>query len=126
MNSAALARTAYRQSAVIAPSERTVEYRAFAQITGQLATAEQDESHEGFLKLCPAVQQNRRLWGILAADAAANGNGLPDALRGQIVSLADFTWKHSVKVLRKEADAQPLIDINTAIMRGLRGAEDEG
>ncbi len=48
-------------------------------------------------------------------------NKLPDALRAQLIGLAEFVRKHSLQVLAGKASIVPLIDINTSIMRGLRG-----
>ena len=42
-------------------------------------------------------------------------------LRAQLISLAEFVRKHSLAVLGGRASVAPLIDINTAIMKGLRG-----
>ena len=42
-------------------------------------------------------------------------------LRAQLVSLAEFVRRHSLAVLGGRASIAPLIDINTAIMKGLRG-----
>ena len=46
-------------------------------------------------------------------------NPLPQSLRAQVVYLAQFCHHHSSAVLNANASLQPLIDINTAIMRGL-------
>ncbi|MEM9430996.1 MAG: flagellar biosynthesis regulator FlaF [Pseudomonadota bacterium] len=126
MNSAALARTAYRQTTAIAASERTVEYRVFAKVTAELAAAGQSDDAAAFPRLAEAIASNRRLWTVLASNVASNDNQLPDALRAQIISLANFTWEHSKKVLRRKAGVGPLVDVNTAIMRGLRGASPNG
>ena len=50
-----------------------------------------------------------------------DGNALPVALRAQLVCLAEFVRKHTLRVLGGQASIAPLVDINTAIMRGLRG-----
>ncbi len=50
-----------------------------------------------------------------------DGNKLPDALRAQLIGLAEFVRKHGMQVLAGKASIVPLIDINTSIMRGLRG-----
>ena len=50
-----------------------------------------------------------------------DGNGLPIELRAQIISLAEFVRRHSLAVLGGRASVSALIDINTAIMKGLRG-----
>ncbi len=71
--------------------------------------------------LAEAVYDNHRLWGTLAEDLMRDDNRLPLQLRAQLVSLSEFVRKHSLSVLAGRASVAPLIDINTAIMRGLRG-----
>ena len=48
-------------------------------------------------------------------------DALPQPLRAQIFYLAEFTLQHSRKALTDGLPFAPLIDINTAMMRGLRG-----
>jgi flagellar protein FlaF len=55
----------------------------------------------------------------MAADVADSLNSLAPQLRAQIFYLAEFTELHSKKVLRGEATAEVLIEINTSILRGL-------
>lgn len=52
---------------------------------------------------------------------AAPGNGLPQDLRARLFYLYQFTEHHSGKVLADQGSVDVLIDINTAVMRGLRG-----
>jgi flagellar biosynthesis activator protein FlaF len=53
-----------------------------------------------------------------------DGNALPVPLRAQLISLAEFVRQHSMRVLAGRASIAPLIDINTAIMKGLRGTAE--
>lgn len=69
--------------------------------------------------LVSALHDNRRMWTTLAADVSDSSNGLPASLRAQIFYLAEFTDLHSQKVMNGTADAQVLIEINTAVLRGL-------
>ena len=69
--------------------------------------------------LLDAIDANRRLWNMLAADCATPENKLPITLRGQIISLAMWVARYSSEVLRDGADLEPLIDINRAMMEGL-------
>ena len=73
--------------------------------------------------LVTAIHENRRLWTILAGDVADDGNTLPEQLRAQIFYLAEFTGQHSAKVLSGKAGVEILIEINMAVMRGLRQQE---
>ena len=119
MNAIQMAQNAYRQDAQATRTQRGVEYDAIARITHALKTASQRKT-AGFRDMAAAIHDNRRLWTILAADAAGSGNQLPQALRARIVYLAEFTRLHSSKVLTEGASAAPLIEVNTAILRGLR------
>ena len=119
MNAKFLAEQGYGNQAATTRTARGIEYEAFARATRNLKIA-MDLGPKGFASLVAALHTNRRLWTILAADVAENGNGLPDDLRARIFYLAEFTGEHTRKVLRREESAEDLIEINTAIMRGLR------
>lgn len=112
-------RNAYGDATRALGTPRSVEYNVFSQVTGQLSRAVGDD--RPFADLATALHENMRLWIAVAADVADDGNGLTPQLRAQLLSLANFTRGHSRKVLRSEADPKILIEINTAIMRGLRG-----
>ncbi|SPF81207.1 hypothetical protein PRI8871_03029 [Pseudoprimorskyibacter insulae] len=59
----------------------------------------------------------------MAADAASQENMLPAALKAQVIYLAEFTQAHSAKVLRGQADIAPLLDVNIAVLKGLKMQE---
>lgn len=114
-----MAKTAYAANKTSIRTSRGTEYDAFALVTRRLQTAEA-RGRPGFGDLAQALHANRRLWTMLAADVAEDGNALPQGLRAQIFYLAEFTTQHSRKVLRGDDTAAALVDVNTAIMRGLR------
>jgi len=116
---------AYAQRATPARSLRSIEYELFAQITQRLRTAWANREQD-FPGLVGALADNRKLWSTLAADVAAPGNALPDLLRARLFYLYEFTERHSRRVLDDKAGVDALIEINTAIMRGLRGDGGEG
>jgi flagellar protein FlaF len=117
-----LARTAY--SPVNAPirTGRSVEFEAFARTTRELKRAAENPAL-GFPALARAIHENRRLWIALAADVSDPDNELPDDLKARIIYLSRFTSEHSGLVLRSKAPVNILIEINAAIMRGLRPRE---
>ncbi|MCB1310474.1 MAG: flagellar biosynthesis regulator FlaF [Sedimentitalea sp.] len=119
MNATIQAHRAY--SAVSAPTRtpRGTEYEAVARITHKIRAANA-RGAEGFTALVEALHDNKKLWTIFAVDVADPGNRLPDDLRARIFYLAEFTHHHTSKVLARQADVEPLLDINTAILRGLR------
>lgn len=119
MNSAALAQSAYGATQTPVRTDRSVEYQAFAKVTR--AMSEKSTEAASFVDTIAAVHENRRLWHVLAADVSSDDNALPVDLRAGILSLSHFVARHSSAVLKGDADIEPLIDINTMIMRGLRG-----
>lgn len=109
---------AYQRAATQADSPRELEYRAFGLATAGLMRA-QEEGRANLGGLATALDQNRRLWNMMAADCALEGNQLPGPLRASIISLAMWVMRYSSQVLRDGADVEPLIDINRTIMEGL-------
>jgi flagellar protein FlaF len=124
MNLNAQARSAYAGAAAPIRSERATEYAVFARVTHRLSAVDETDKAT-FPALAAAVSDNQRLWGTLAEDLMSDGNALPLALKGQLVGLAEFVRKHSLRVLAGRASIAPLVDINTSIMRGLRGGGAE-
>ncbi len=114
MNAFQLARSAYSPVAAPLRSAQSTEYDAFANVTRKLREAVTP------IETARAVADNRQLWTLLAADVADPQNGLPQQLRAQIFYLSEFTVVHSRKVLARTASAAALVDINSAVMAGLR------
>jgi flagellar protein FlaF len=99
---------------------RSMEYELLARATKALTRAWTGRKQD-FPGLATALSENLRLWSTLAADVAEPANGLPAALRAQLFYLYQFTSEHSRAVLSDGGSVEVLIDINTAVMRGLRG-----
>ncbi len=114
-----MARTAYSSAAAPIRTNQSTEYDVFAQITGRMKSA-MARGKPGFSQLAAALNDNRRLWVLLASDVADTNNALPEPLRARIFYLAEFTLHHTGKVLDGSGSADVLIDINTTVMRGLR------
>ncbi|MEP2532354.1 flagellar biosynthesis regulator FlaF [Shimia sp.] len=114
-----LAHRAYSRAAVPTRTPRKLEYDTIARITHRLKISAQ-KGKPGFSGLAEAIHDNRKLWTILATDVVGNDNGLPEALRARLFYLAEFTHHHSSKVLSGNASVRPLLEVNTAVLRGLR------
>jgi flagellar protein FlaF len=113
---------AYQNAAKKTEGPRQTEYRAFAAATRSLMDAASlPDTEVG--RRAEALALNRRLWSLLAADCAAEGNSLPQGLRAQIISLSLFVDRHSSAVMRNGAAFDVLIDINRTIMQGLAPAQ---
>lgn len=96
---------------------RDAEYDVFSRVTRMLRQA--DTTGDG-LELIAAVDKNNQLWTILASDLADPGNKLPDQVRAGLLSLSGFVLRHGHRALSRKVGIAPLIDINMAMMRGLR------
>lgn len=124
MNVIEQARRAYGPANSPTKNARSVEYQAFVNVVSRLKKHSAGGADE-FPALVAALHENRTLWTILAADVADPDNALPEPLRAQIFYLAEFTDHQTSKVLRGEGTTDSLIEINTAVMRGLAGTASE-
>ncbi|MCA8888769.1 MAG: hypothetical protein KDA46_08075, partial [Parvularculaceae bacterium] len=69
-----------------------------------------------------AVSRNLQLWTAITADIVSEGNGLPAALRAQLLALAGFVRRASFDALSKgvTAETRTLVEINRNVAGGLR------
>ena len=113
----------YQSTLTVTEGPRQTEYRLFAQVTKALLDAKAEgEKGKEFIT---AIDWNRRLWMTLQMDLASDDNGLSDALKAQLISVAIWVDRHTSSALRGDAKIQPLITVNRAIMEGLEKAPDE-
>jgi flagellar protein FlaF len=119
------ARSAYAAAAAPIRTDRATEFDAFSRVTYDLRSA-WDQRDTAYPALVAAIDRNRRLWSILATGVADQQNALPQDLRARLFYLAEFTMSHSRDVLRGKGDVGPLIDVNIAVMRGLRSGDRPG
>ena len=115
---------AYQTTAARAENPRQTEYRLFGQVTRALMEA--DKMDRSMIReRMDALDWNRRMWSVLGADCSVDGNGLPDLVRANIISLSIWVNKHTSLVMRNQEDIGPLIEINRIIMQGLAPAQEE-
>ncbi|SLN63187.1 flagellar biosynthesis regulator FlaF [Roseisalinus antarcticus] len=120
MNVIERAKRAYAPTSSPVLTGRAAELQLFSQTTARLRNA--TKSPDNFPQLVAALHENRRVWAHMAGEVAEDGNSLPKELRARLFYLYEFVAHHTRKVLRGEADVGPLVEINTAIMRGLKGS----
>ena len=108
---------AYQKAQTSAESPSQVEYRLFAQVTNSLMLIKDRGIRDQ--EMVKALDWNRRMWSVFSSDCGAEGNGLPDQLRGSIISLSIWVSKHSSAVMRGTEEIDDLININRTIMEGL-------
>ncbi len=109
---------AYQTTAQRTENPRLTEYRLFGQVTRALLDAEKLDRSK-IVERMEALDWNRRMWSALAADCSVEGNGLPDMVRANIISLSIWVNKHTSAVMRNSEEIGPLIEVNRIIMQGL-------
>jgi flagellar biosynthesis activator protein FlaF len=114
---------AYQTAQRRAETPREIEYRLFGQVTHALLEA-QKVPYSDVAKRMDAIDWNRRVWSFMAGDCLSTNNSLPEQLRASIVSLSLWVGRYSSDVMQRNADIEPLIDINRTIMQGLAGQID--
>lgn len=122
MSAAAHAHSTYAHPARPLKTPRDIEYDLMAGITGRLKAALPHAKGRLSPSLAAALHDNSRMWATFATDLAHPENAFAEDLRGSLFSLAEFTLQHTARVLGCDATADVLVDINMAIMRGLRGS----
>lgn len=124
MNAQTLARQAYAASAATTRTTRGTEYELIARVTHRIKAAA-EAGPSAFPRLAEALYDNRRLWTTLAIDVSNEKNGLPPELRARIFFLSEFVQDHTRRVLTRKASVRAILEINTAILRGLGASGGE-
>jgi flagellar biosynthesis activator protein FlaF len=111
---------AYQTAQRRVETPREIEYRLFGQVTHALLEIQKLPTSD-VVKRMDAIDWNRRVWTFMAGDCMGSDNALPEQLRASIVSLSLWVGRYSSEVMQKNADIEPLIEINRTIMQGLAG-----
>lgn len=119
MKVAERAREGYGRNAAPLKSPRAAEFEAIARISHRLRNAAKSKT-KNFPEFVSALSENSRLWTTLAADVAQTENELPQDLRARLFWLAEFTTHETRRILRNEGDVGILIEVNAAVLQGLR------
>ena len=119
MNALLKAKNAYSAANAPTRTAKNLEYDALARITRRMIAAA-NKGRSSFAELAEVLHENRKLWSVFEADLLSKDNQLPLDLKGNLLSLAAFTREHTSQVLSRKDTVRPLVEINTAIMRGLR------
>ncbi|MEM7472403.1 MAG: flagellar biosynthesis regulator FlaF [Pseudomonadota bacterium] len=111
--------SAYFDLARTTKSDKSLEYDVIASVTAQLKAA--SESNVTYQKSVEALDRNRRMWGVIATSVADSENSYPEELRANLFYLFEFTSYMTQKILVHDAKIDALVDINMAVLRGLKG-----
>ena len=95
--------------------ERDIFQRAIALLKAA------DGSAHNSPQMLNAIVFVQRLWSFLISDLSSPDNGLPEKLRGQLISVGLWVMRESDLIVRGEASSvTALIDVNTMIKDGLK------
>lgn len=119
MTATTLALRGYSENAVSTRNGRRAEYDVIARITHQLRNTAVN-SKSDFPSYASALHLNQQLWTRLVVDIVDKNNPLPEDLKARIIDLSDFTRTYTRKILREKAPIMPLLEINMAVLRGLK------
>ena len=126
MNAHALnAQSAYGNSGRAVGSDKDNEVHVFQRSIARLRPL----AGPDFKLTGPAAEtlsENLRLWDALVVDMLHPDNALSDALIGQIMGLSRFVRHHTHTLYSGSGSVDVLIDINTAILKGLLGQPGTG
>lgn len=119
MNAINDAKNGYLQNMTSTKSARRMEYEVVARVTHRLRDAA-NNARRDYPGYVAALEDNRQLWQIFALEVIDKDNPLPEDLKARIFYLAEFSNLHTKKILREKVSALPLLEINMAILRGLK------
>lgn len=114
------ARSVYGNVGRSVGSDRDIEIQVFQTSISRLRTLSGLD-----FKLTPdaatILSDNLKLWDLLTVDLAQSDNQIDDTLSAQLIGLAKFVRVHTMALYRGEGSVDVLVDINTAILKGLLG-----
>ena len=114
---------AYQRVAQVTETPRQTEYRLLGDVCRELTEVAGEEPTS--TRRREALHWNRRVWMTFAVESARADNPMEAALKARIVSLGMWVYRYTDDAMWKEADIQPLIDVNLAIIKGLMGKTAE-
>ncbi len=113
----------YKQNDLKALPHNQLEARTLIKAASMLNRIKEDWQGRVKAELVPALEHNRKLWTILSSEMAEEDHPMDHNLRQNIVNLAFFIFKHTIKVMAMKTptpkDIEVLITINMEIAKGL-------
>ena len=112
----------YKKASLNTSSPRAIEYKIFAEVTGQLSKTNTDDTLPQ--ERINTLFRNSQLWLTLEADLVCPENELDKELKAGLISLAIWVRRFTALAMRNREDLEPLISVNKKIMEGLMMAEE--
>lgn len=104
----------YAATQVAVATPRETELRAFRYVNGLLASAQADPRNR-----VTALHKTHQLWALLMADLLSPGNGLPEALKGNLISLGLWAQREAMARMDSGDSLDPLIALHRDMIEGL-------
>lgn len=120
MTSAQLAARAYSTHGEFTRGAKDQEYDVILDVTRALSAARDRRGYD-FPGFVAALNKNERLWVEIGAQVAAPDNQLPQQLRASLFYMSRFVTHHTSEIMQGSGSVQNLIEMNVAILRGLKG-----
>ncbi|AQS85023.1 MAG: flagellar biosynthesis regulator FlaF [Acetobacter aceti] len=104
----------YNQNSATQMTSRQIEIMAFGQTILLLKNAknQKDRIH--------ALTMNQKLWSSILLETSVEDNGIPDIVRKDLLNLAIWSTRYSIRAMLHNFSLKPLIDINQDMLDGLR------
>jgi flagellar protein FlaF len=99
-------------------SQRQVEYRLLAQVTGALIAARDEPGDKR--KVFDAILWNQRVWDAFLHDLSGDDNRLPIDLRKRLIGICLSVRRETAAIIDGKGNLEALIVVNRNIMEGLR------
>lgn len=120
MNTNLAAKHGYAKLGAHTRGGKDLEYDVILKVTRDLKQFG-DPSTCSYPTYVKALNNNERLWNEVAAQVADDNNALPVEVRAGLFNMAQFVSRTTTALLNNKGDAQSLIEINVAVLRGLKG-----
>ena len=109
---------AYARTQNTTENPRHVEYKLLGQVTAALLQVE--EKPNDLHAFMDAVLWNQSVWSAFLTDLTHEGNRLPRQLKQDLASLSLWVIRETDRVIERRRGVDGLINVNRAVMAGLR------
>lgn len=120
MNSALVAAQRYSSLSEHTRNAKDLEYEVILGVTRELSK-HSGPAKSDFPALTVALNKNERLWIEIGAQVADPENLLSANLRARLFYIAKFVTHQTSQVLSGAIGVESLIEMNVAVLRGLKG-----
>ncbi|MCE0744361.1 flagellar biosynthesis regulator FlaF [Acetobacter sicerae] len=104
----------YNQNSATQMTSRQIEVMAFGQTILLLKNAKNQKER------IHALTMNQKLWSSILLETSVEDNEIPDVIRKDLLNLAIWSTRYSIRAMLHDISLKPLIDINQDMLDGLR------